>query len=98
MSYPLLATAALAHWPRSSEPRRWRRRLLLAALGPSSRIASSVGINLREVLAIADSDDILGKMKVSALLEVLPGVGKVRAQQIMEQLEIAPSQSASRTG
>jgi ribosomal protein S13 len=30
-------------------------------------------------------------MKVSALLEALPGVGKVRAQQIMERLEIAPS-------
>src|SRR5256714_9040616 len=30
-------------------------------------------------------------MKVSALLEAMPGVGKVRAQQIMERLEIAPS-------
>ena len=49
------------------------------------------GTNLKEVLASADSDDILGKMKVSALLEALPGVGKVRAQQIMERLEIAPS-------
>ena len=39
----------------------------------------------------ADSDEVLGKMKVSALLEALPGVGKVRAQQIMERLEIAPS-------
>lgn len=49
------------------------------------------GTNLKEVLASADSDEILGKMKVSALLEALPGVGKVRAQQIMERLEIAPS-------
>ncbi|MDQ3761939.1 MAG: integration host factor [Actinomycetota bacterium] len=49
------------------------------------------GTNLREVLAKSDSDDILGKMKVSALLEALPGVGKVRAQQIMERLEIANS-------
>jgi len=38
-----------------------------------------------------DSNEVLGKMKVSALLEALPGVGKVRAQQIMERLEIAPS-------
>jgi len=30
-------------------------------------------------------------MKVSALLEALPGVGKVRAKQIMEQLGIAES-------
>ena len=49
------------------------------------------GTNLREVLNQSDSNEVLGKMKVSALLEALPGVGKVRAQQIMERLEIAPS-------
>ena len=49
------------------------------------------GTNLGEVLKQADTDEVLGKMKVSALLEALPGVGKVRAQQIMERLEIAPS-------
>ena len=49
------------------------------------------GTNLKEVLTQSDSNEILGKMKVSALLEALPGVGKVRAQQIMERLEIAPS-------
>jgi hypothetical protein len=49
------------------------------------------GTTLGDVLEQADSDEVLGKMKVSALLEALPGVGKVRAQQIMERLEIAPS-------
>lgn len=49
------------------------------------------GTTLTDVLKSAESDEILGKMKVSALLEALPGVGKVRAQQIMERLEIAPS-------
>jgi transposase len=49
------------------------------------------GTTLAEVLKDADTDDVLGKMKVSALLEALPGVGKVRAQQIMERLEIAAS-------
>jgi transposase len=49
------------------------------------------GTNLTDVLKAAESDEILGKMKVSALLEALPGVGKVRAAQIMERLEIAPS-------
>jgi ribosomal protein S13 len=43
------------------------------------------------VLKQADEDEVLGKMKVSALLEALPGVGKVRAQQTMERLEIASS-------
>lgn len=36
-------------------------------------------------------DDTIGKMKVSAVLEALPGVGKVRAKKIMEKLEIAPT-------
>jgi hypothetical protein len=49
------------------------------------------GTNLRQVLSDAESDEVLGKMKVSALLEALPGVGKVRAAQIMERLEIATS-------
>ena len=49
------------------------------------------GTSLDEVLKEADSDEVLGKMKVSALLEALPGVGKVRAGQIMERLEIAES-------
>ena len=46
---------------------------------------------LPQVLKDGKSDDVIGKMKVSALLEALPGVGKVRAQQIMERLEIATS-------
>lgn len=49
------------------------------------------GTNLTDVLIAADNDEVLGKMKVSALLESLPGVGKVRAAQIMERLEIATS-------
>jgi len=49
------------------------------------------GTTIKEVLNQSDNDDVLGKMKVSALLEAMPGVGKVRAAQIMERLEIAPS-------
>jgi len=47
-------------------------------------------VTLRDVLAKQD-DDIVGKMKVSAVLESLPGVGKVRARKIMEELEISAS-------
>ena len=32
---------------------------------------------------------MIGKMKVSNLLEAMPGIGKVRAKQIMERLQIA---------
>ena len=49
------------------------------------------GTSLAEVLKDGQADDIIGKMKVSALLESLPGVGKVRAKQIMERLGIAES-------
>ena len=36
-------------------------------------------------------DEIVGKMKVSTVLESLPGVGRVRAKKIMERLEISES-------
>ncbi|MGH3319139.1 MAG: integration host factor, actinobacterial type [Streptosporangiaceae bacterium] len=47
--------------------------------------------SLAEVLEEGQTNDIIGKMKVSALLESLPGVGKVRARQIMDRLGIAES-------
>jgi hypothetical protein len=37
------------------------------------------------------SDATIGKMKVSSVLESLPGVGKVRARKIMEKLDISSS-------
>jgi len=45
--------------------------------------------SLADLLKKADKDDTLGKMKVSTVLESLPGVGKVRAQKIMEELDIS---------
>ncbi|CAJ63865.1 integration host factor, actinobacterial type [Frankia alni] len=36
-------------------------------------------------------DEVVGKMKVSAVLESLPGVGRVRAQKIRERLGISPT-------
>lgn len=47
--------------------------------------------DLKTVLKNAETDEIIGKMKVSALLEALPKVGKVKAQEIMTELEIAPT-------
>jgi hypothetical protein len=48
-------------------------------------------ITLKQVLSKADVDDIIGKTKVSAILEALPKIGKVKAQEIMANLEIAPT-------
>jgi hypothetical protein len=47
------------------------------------------GTTLDSVLDRAAADDVVGKMKTQAVLESLPGVGKVRAQQIMAKLDIA---------
>lgn len=47
------------------------------------------GASLSEIIKEGQDNDVVGKMKVSALLESLPGVGKVRARQIMERLGIS---------
>jgi transposase len=49
------------------------------------------GASLHDVIKSGQENDVIGKMKVSALLESLPGVGKVRAKQIMERLGISES-------
>jgi hypothetical protein len=46
---------------------------------------------LGEVIREGQNDDVIGKMKVSALLEALPGVGKIRARQIMDEIGISES-------
>ena len=46
-------------------------------------------VTLPGVLAKGADDDLFGKIKVVSLLESMPGVGKVRAGQIMERLGIA---------
>lgn len=48
-------------------------------------------VTLAEVLRRADHEDVVGRTKVAALLEALPNVGKVRAQKLMERLEISPT-------
>ena len=52
----------------------------------------SRGSSLAEVLASGETDEAIGKMKVLAVLEAMPGVGKIKAQRLMEKLEISPSQ------
>jgi hypothetical protein len=49
------------------------------------------GASISEVLTAGETDDVIGKMRVSAVLEAMPGVGKARAQRIMERLEISPT-------
>lgn len=49
--------------------------------------AGNLGIS--DVLASATSDTAIAKMRVSELLEALPGVGRIRAAAIMERLAIS---------
>ncbi|PID96491.1 MAG: 30S ribosomal protein S13 [Actinomycetales bacterium] len=55
-----------------------------------NRLKYSQG-SLAEVISEGKSNDVIGKMKVSALLEALPGVGRVRARQIMGEIGISES-------
>lgn len=48
-------------------------------------------ISLSELFEQAETDDIIGKLKVLALLESLPGIGKVKARRVMEDIGISES-------
>ena len=45
--------------------------------------------SLKELFGMAETDDVVGKMKMLAVLESLPGVGKVKARRIMEEIGIS---------
>jgi len=53
-------------------------------------------LTLAEV--IGAEGDVVGKMKISALLTAVPGVGKVKAAQIMESAGIAPNRTVRGLG
>lgn len=47
-------------------------------------------LSLKQVLAKKDHP-VIGRMKVSTLIETLPGYGKAKAEKIMNELHIAES-------
>lgn len=55
-------------------------------------------VTLVELLEQADNDDLLAKIKVLAVIESLPGVGKVKARRTMEEIGIAESRRLSGLG
>jgi hypothetical protein len=74
------------------------RRQALEKAGHARRVRADLKqqlkageIDFKEVLRRADNDEIVGKTKVSAVLESLPKVGKVRARKLMERLDISQS-------
>ena len=78
---PLTAEQRAQALDKAAEARKVRAEV-------KSRLKRGV-TTLPAVLAEAESDEMIGKMKVSNLLEAMPGIGKVRAKQIMERLSIA---------
>ena len=47
-------------------------------------------VTLKDVLGMKD-DPVVGRMKVSTLIETIPGYGKAKAEKIMKELQIAES-------
>jgi transposase len=80
---PLTPEQRAAALERAAQARRSRAELKAKLKNSSTSLA--------EVLDAGQADDVIGKMKVSALLESMPGVGKVRAQRIMDRLGISPT-------
>jgi acetolactate synthase small subunit len=49
------------------------------------------GASIVDVLQEGQRNEVIGKMRVVDLLQSMPGLGKVRARQLMEKLGIAES-------
>ncbi len=49
------------------------------------------GASLTEVLRDGRTNEVIGKMKVLDLLQAMPGLGKVRASQLMQRIGISES-------
>ena len=75
-----------------------QRREALAKAPPARQVRADVknrlrhsGASVAEVLAEAKRNEAIAKIKVLDLLQSIPGIGKLTAQQIMADLHIAES-------
>jgi ribosomal protein S13 len=55
-------------------------------------------VSLSDLLGRSSGDEIIGKMKVLAVIESLPGVGKVKARRTMEEIGIAENRRVQGLG
>lgn len=84
----------MALHPRTADQRSAALEKAIAARRERADVGKrlkSGSISLSEVLASGQTNDIIGGMKVSAVLKSLPGVGEVRTRQIMERIGITES-------
>jgi DNA uptake protein ComE-like DNA-binding protein len=55
-------------------------------------------MSLQDVIDAAVTDDVAAKLKVLTMLESLPGLGKVKARRIMDEVGIADSRRVKGLG
>jgi signal recognition particle GTPase len=55
-------------------------------------------ITLAELLEQGERDEVVGKMKVLAVLESLPGLGKVKARRLMDAIGISETRRVQGLG
>jgi hypothetical protein len=74
------------------------RRAALAKAAAARRQRAEVkeklkagGITLEQLFAQGDGNQTIAKLKVVSVLESLPGVGKVKARRLMQELDISES-------
>ena len=82
--------------PPQLTPKERQEALLKAAISRKRRAEIKTKIKNAEIsfdaiLELAKDEDAIAKMRVKELLESLSGVGKVRAQTLMERLKISPT-------
>lgn len=80
-----------------------QRQAALAKAAEARAARAEIKARLRnESLTLADAlqsdDQNVGKLKVVSLLEALPGVGKVKARKIMEDIGIADNRRVQGLG
>ncbi len=80
--------------PPSLTPEQRQAALAKAALARRARAELKErlkmgSLSFRELIEQAPGDEMIAKMKVLAVLESLPGVGKVKARRTMENYEIS---------
>jgi hypothetical protein len=55
-------------------------------------------VSLADLFDKAKSDEVIGKLKVLALLESLPGIGKVKARRVMSDIGISETRRVQGLG
>ncbi len=55
-------------------------------------------VSLKDLLDQGQNDEVVGKMKVLAVLESLPGLGKVKARRVMDEVGISDTRRVQGLG